>query len=93
VQCAVSLFAGSAIHTENHDSRIQDHLPNLSDIVVATAISLFVGSVATHMVLEERSVIQRKLEWKIAWLRNHCFKRFVRKLECKKELRIHAITA
>jgi hypothetical protein len=35
-------------------SRIQDHLPNLSGIVVATAISLLVGSVATHMVLEER---------------------------------------
>jgi hypothetical protein len=35
-------------------SRIQDHLPNLLGIVVATAISLLVGSVATHMVLEER---------------------------------------
>ena len=35
-------------------SRIQDHLPNLSGIVVATAISSLVGSVATHMVLEER---------------------------------------
>jgi len=48
-------------------SKIQGHLPNLSGIVVATAIYLLVGSVATHMVLEERL----ELEWKrlIAWRR------------------------